>query len=216
MVSLPKYYGTTDKNAKVAICVPVRDYVTAAFSYSLAMLMKKCSEAGLQTSLHMVMGSEIASQRQQLATTALETDCTHIFWLDSDIKFPADTLQKLLSSKQDIIACNYSTRVAPHLPVAFTSDTDMDMRLTEIKGIHQVCAVGLGCMLIKRTVFETLSLPYFGVSWNDDYTSLVGEDIFFCQKAREYGYTINIDSDASQHISHIGTAAYKLEGILND
>ena len=214
MVSLPKYYKTSDKNAKVAICVPVRDIVTAAFSYSLAMLLKKCGETGLKTSLHMVMGSEIASQRQQLATVALETDCTHILWLDSDMKFSSDVLEKLLSANKDIVACNYSTRVPPYLPVAFTSDIDMDMRLTEKTGIHTVCAVGLGCMLVKRKVFDQMALPYFGVSWNEDYTGLVGEDLFFCQKARGLGFNINIDCDLSQEISHIGTTAFKLEGII--
>ena len=71
MVSIPNYLYRADKNARVAICVPVRDYVTAAFSFSLAMLLKKCGETDRKTSLHMVMGSEIASQRQQLATEAL-------------------------------------------------------------------------------------------------------------------------------------------------
>ena len=105
MVTIPKYYSG-DKSARVAVCVPVRDYVTAAFSFSLAMLLKKCGEAGLKTTLHMVMGSEIASQRQQLALEALKTDCTHILWLDSDMRFPADILNNLLSHKRDIVACN--------------------------------------------------------------------------------------------------------------
>ena len=216
MVSLPKYYGSVDKNAKVAICVPVRDFVTAAFSYSLAMLMKKCGEANFKTSLHMVIGSEIASQRQQLVNAALETDCTHVFWLDSDMKFPVDILEKLIALNKDVVGCNYSTRVSPHRPVAFTSDTDMDMRLTKKTGIHTVCAVGLGCLLVKRKVLETMSVPHFRVDWDSTYTSLIGEDLFFCRKVRECGYEIHIDCDLSQQISHIGATAFKLEGILND
>lgn len=216
MVSLPKYYGPTDKNAKVAICVPVRDFVTAAFSYSLAMLLKKCGETGLKTSLHMVIGSEIASQRQQLVNAALETDCTHIFWLDSDMKFPVDILEKLLTLNKDIVGCNYSTRVSPYRPVAFTSDVDMDLRLNAKTGVHTVCAVGLGCLLVKRTVLTDMSVPHFRVDWDETYTSLIGEDLYFCRKAREVGYEIHIDCDLSQLISHIGTTAFKLEGILND
>jgi hypothetical protein len=218
MVSLPKYYNTSINNETIAICIPVRDHVTAAFSYSLAMLMKKCGETGLKTTVHMVIGSEIASQRQQLVTAALLTDCTHILWLDSDMKFPSDILQKLLSNDHDIIACNYSTRVAPYLPVAFKSDIDMDMRLTrEETGIQSVCAVGLGCMLVKREVYIRIPLPHFGVEWNDDYSSLIGEDLYFCRKARKHDYTILIDCDLSNQISHIGTAAFNMEGtLLND
>ncbi|MDA9302749.1 hypothetical protein N9578_01520 [bacterium] len=215
MVSMPKYY-TKESNAKVAICIPVRDSVTAAFSFSLAMLMKKCGDSGLKTTLHMVMGSEIASQRQQLAQQALETDCSHILWLDSDMTFPASILDNLLSSKKDIIACNYSTRVKPYRPVAFTSTVDMDERLEEKNGIHPVVAVGFGCMLIKRSVFENMDLPYFSVEWNKDYTSLTGEDLYFCNKARSSGFKIYIDCDMSNKISHIGSTAFTLESTNND
>lgn len=212
MVSIPNYLYRADKNARVAICVPVRDYVTAAFSFSLAMLLKKCGETDRKTSLHMVMGSEIASQRQQLATEALSTECTHILWLDSDMRFPNITLEALLSHDKDIVACNYSTRVEPHMPVAFTSKQNMGERLGADVGLNKVAAVGMGCMLVKRNVFESMSLPYFGVEWNQDYTSLIGEDLYFANKADLAGYDIWIDSDLSNRIAHIGTRAYTLEG----
>lgn len=212
MVSIPNYLYRADKNARVAICVPVRDYVTAAFSFSLAMLLKKCGETDRKTTLHMVMGSEVASQRQQLATEALATDCTHVLWLDSDMRFPNITLEALLSHDKDIVACNYSTRVEPHMPVAFISNQDMGKRLGVDVGLNKVAAVGMGCMLVKRNVFESMSLPYFGVEWNQDYTSLIGEDLYFANKADNAGYDIWIDSDLSNRIAHIGTRAYTLEG----
>ena len=92
----------------------MRDTVTAVFAHSLAMLMKKCGETGLATTLHFNMGSEVAMQRQQLVDQALETSCTHIMWIDSDMKFPVDTLNILLSHKkvllQEIIVREY-----PHI-----------------------------------------------------------------------------------------------------
>ena len=210
MVGIPKHFYPGDNSAKVAICVPVRDSVTAAFSYSLAMLLKKCGETGLKTTLHMVIGSEVASQRQQLVNEALDTDCTHILWLDADMKFPPNTLVALLSHKKDIVACNYSTRVEPHRPVAFLSKVDMDERLEATTGMHKVVAVGMGCMLVNRKVYDNIPLPHFGVEWNEDYTSLVGEDLYFCTKSAENGYDIWIDGDLSRNIAHIGTSAYTL------
>ena len=211
MVSIPNYLYRADKTARVAICVPVRDNVTAAFSFSLAMLLKKCGETDRKTSLHMVIGSEIASQRQQLATEALSTECTHILWLDSDMRFPNTIIESLLLHEKDIVACNYSTRVAPHIPVAFTSKQDMSQRLYDQTGLNKVTAVGMGCMLVKRNVFNDMELPYFGVEWNHDYTSLIGEDLFFANKADNAGYDIWIDSDLSNKIAHVGTRAYTLE-----
>ena len=211
MVSVPNFYHKIDKNVRIAICVPVRDNVMAGFSYSLAMLMKKCGEASLKISLHYNIGSEVAMQRQQLVEEALETNPTHILWLDSDMKFPADILQRLLAHKKDVVACNYSTRVEPLYPVAFTSDGDLESRLYKTTGTSSVFAVGLGCMLVNTNVFKNIDLPYFSVVWSDDYTNLVGEDIYFCKKLRDEGYDILIDNEASQFIAHVGSKTYKLE-----
>ena len=212
MVSVPSYFYKNKKNAVIAISVPVRDIVTASFSYSLAMLTKKCGEISKKITLNMVMGSEISSQRQQLVEQALETNATHILWLDSDMKFPSDIIERLLSHDKDIVACNYSTRVPPHRPVAFTSEYDMDERLTEDKGISEVFAVGMGCMLVNIDVYKNMKKPYFSVSWNEDYTSLQGEDLYFCKKASENNYKVWIDNETSQLISHVGTRAYTLKG----
>lgn len=212
MVSMTKFYHKVDKNAKVAICVPVRDNVTALFANSLAMLTKKCGETQQNISIHMVMGSEVAMQRQQLVVEALETSCTHILWLDSDMVFPTNTLQVLLSHDKDIVACNYSTRVQPHKPVAFRSSNDLDARLGESDGLTKIFAVGMGCMLVKRHVYENMEKPYFSITWNKDYTNLVGEDIYFCTKAHESGYDIYLDGSLSKNIGHIGTKTFTIKG----
>jgi len=211
-VEIPRFHYNGNKKAVVSICVPVRDYVTAAFTYSLSLLMKKCGKDNKEVTLHMVMGSEIAMQRQQLVDEALDTDCTHILWLDSDMDFPTNLLDGFLSHDKDIIACNYSTRVPPHRPVAFKSVNDLDVRIVSGNGIEQTYAVGLGAMLVKREVYDTLPRPHFSVEWNDDYTSLSGEDIYFCNKANEAGYKIYIENDLSNFIAHIGTRAYTIKG----
>lgn len=216
MVSIPEYQFKTDKTANIAICVPVRDHVTAVFAHSLAMLMKKCGETGQRTSLHMVMGSEVAMQRQQLVDEALETSCTHLLWIDSDMKFPTDTILKLLSAKKDIVAGNYCTRVSPHRPVAFKSAKNLDARSFTGNGLEKVYAVGSGLMLVKREVYENMSRPHYSVTWKDDYTNLVGEDVFFCDKAASYGYEVYIDHDISKQLAHIGTRAYTIKGDCYD
>ena len=216
MVSIPNHYYKTDKSANVAICVPVRDTVTAVFAHSLAMLMKKCGETGLSTSLHFNMGSEVAMQRQQLVDQVLETSCTHVMWIDSDMKFPVDTLNILLSHKKDIVAGNYSTRVPPYRPVAFTNENDLDSRAYTGTGLQQVFAVGSGMMLVKREVYENISRPHYMIEYSEDYTSLVGEDIYFCKTANKYGYKVFVDHDLSDRIAHIGTRAFTVKDDCND
>lgn len=216
MVSIPKFTEKPAIIANVAICVPVRDYVTSTFAYSLSMLMKKCGEKEQKVSLHMVMGSEVAMQRQQLVDEVLETKATHIFWIDSDMKFPADSLFSLLSHNKSIVGANYSTRVKPHRPVAFKSETNLDKRLFSGKGLEEVFALGSGMLLVNRCVYEDMKKPYYSIEWNDDYTNLMGEDLYFCKKAAEHKHTTYVDHDLSQRIAHIGTREYTIKGDCYD
>jgi len=216
MVTTPSFYHKKNNSASVAICVPVRDNVTAVFAYSLAMLQRKCGEAGLATSLHFNMGSEVTMQRQQLVSEALETNCTHIMWIDSDMKFPVDTLNILLEADKDIVAGNYSTRVPPHRPVAFRSKNNLDERVFTGTGLEKVWAVGSGMMLVKREVYEKLSSPFYKIEYSDDYSSLVGEDVYFCTKANEAGYEVYVSHKLSDRIAHIGTRAFTVKGDCND
>ena len=47
-------------------------------------------------------------------------------------------------------------------------------------------------MLVNRSVYE--NIPFITVEYSEDYTSLVGEDIYFCKNANKYGYTVFVDS----------------------
>jgi hypothetical protein len=216
MVSTTNYHYKKNNSANVAICVPVQNQVTAVFAYSLAMLQRKCGEAELATSLHFNMGSEVTMQRQQLVEQALQTDCTHIMWIDADMQFPVDTLNILLAADKDIIAGNYSTRVPPHRPVAFKSKNNLDSRVFSGKGIEKVWAVGSGMMLVKREVYENVSPPHYKIEYSEDYTNLVGEDIYFCNLVNKDGYEVYISHDLSDRIAHIGTRAYTVKDDCND
>jgi hypothetical protein len=114
------------------------------------------------------------------------------------------------------VSGNYSTRVPPHRPVAFKSADNLDSRAFDGNGLEQVYAVGSGLMLVKRSVYETMSRPHYSVTWNDNYTNLVGEDVFFCGKAAESGYKVYIDHNISKHIAHVGTRAYTIKGDCYD
>jgi hypothetical protein len=70
-------------------------------------------------------------------------------------------------------------------------------------------------MLVKRQVYEQMPRPHYSVTWNDDYSNMVGEDIFFCEKAREHGYEIWVEKTLSNSIGHSGTKIYTLKGDCN-
>lgn len=197
----------------LAICVPVRETVTAQFSYSLAQLTAYLSNNKVPFMLYFEHGSILPQQRTNLVESAIKDKCEYILWLDSDMVFPPNTFTELQKHNTDIVACTYVTRTAPHKTVAFVDTDNYDSRLEEKSGTHKVSAVGMGCMLVKTQVFETLPKPWFAFQYLHRYNGFKGEDIVFCESAIEHGYDIYVDVDTSKKVSHTACVNLNLENI---
>lgn len=59
-----------------------------------------------------------------------------------------------------------------------------------MEGLQKVEAVGTGCFLVHRRVFEKITHQPFQREWNDDGTVEKGNDIAFCERARAAGFEI--------------------------
>lgn len=196
---------------KLAICVPARDTVQVGFAKCLANLTAHLAKENINYELIFNLGSVIPQQRNTLAESALENKADYVLWLDSDMHFPATVFNRLLNHKKEICAATYSTRIKPQRSVAFLDKNNLDKRLQAKTGLHQVFAVGMGCMLVSRTVFEHLPKPWFQYVWNRDTEDLSGEDIYFCNQANDTGFEIFVDADLSNEVAHYGTKAYLIE-----
>ncbi len=197
---------------KVAICVPARDTVCTGFAYDLARLSAHFygrAPVGTSMTLHFVSGTLIADQRQKMAEKALRDGCDHILFLDSDMRFPAYVLDRLLAHDKDIIACNYPTRRLPVKTVAFSDFSNLSCITSLDKvGLQEVDAVGMGVMLVKAEVFRKLPKPWFQISYLPNAGMYIGEDIYFCKLAQAHGYKVSIDHDLSKEVGHIGSFEY--------
>ena len=134
------------QTVKVSICVPSRDSVHAAFAFDLAKLVQHCQMIGTEVTPHFCIGTLIVNQRDQLADMALAAGSTHILWLDSDMMFPPDTVQRLLSHNLSIVAGNYVTRQYPHKTVAYRELHDWRSYVINDgkQALIKVAAVGMG------------------------------------------------------------------------
>lgn len=187
---------------KLAICVPARDQVHTGFARSLCYLTNRLVEKQIDFELHIVCGSVITESRTQLANLALKQNATHLLWLDSDMHFPPGVFEQLYKHKKDIVAANYSTRYAPYQSVAFLDSNNVNLRLTEKKGLHRVWAVGMGCMLTDVSVFKELPKPWFNHEYNRETDNFSGEDIYFCNQAMHHGIDVFVDADIK--LAHFG------------
>jgi hypothetical protein len=200
---------------RIAICVPTRDLCNADFTHSyVKMVAHFCThfvgKGQAETVQLMDMGTLLPDMRNQLVKTALEFEATHILWLDNDMTFPEDMIERLYSHQKPIVGANYSHRKEPCKPVA-AKDGVWVYTEEASTGLEKVDFVGMGAMLVETAVYEHLGHPWHTLGWNAEKSTIVGEDVFFCRKAAEIGAETFIDHDLSKEIGHVGyrTFTYK-------
>lgn len=202
----------------VAILVPARDTVMTSFAYDMARAMSfHTATTDDRVILFTSHGTLIASQRMELARQALEEKADYLLWLDSDMRFPKETIGHLILRDKPIVAANYATRRMPVKPVAMRDEGGKINRVytsPESEGLEQVDYVGMGVMMTKREVFEKVEAPWFAIPYSTIGNHYIGEDVYFCKKAKEAGFEVLVDHDLSHHVKHIGTFEYSHEGAL--
>mgnify|MGYP003337928183 CR=1 FL=1 len=200
----------TYKKIKMAICVPTRDMVHTHFAYSLTQLYNTTRELGIDTYLFFNSSTILLNQRERLLEQAKEVKSDYVLWLDSDMMFPSTTALRLLHHGKDIVGCNYRKRSKPLTTVAFTNLTDWSswLPLEPQSELIKVEGVGMGCLLMKTSLFYNLNKPYFEFTFKEDTQDWFGEDFNIQKKLRDKGYEIFIDTILSNEIKHIGLFAY--------
>ena len=188
---------------KVGVGLPTNGYVKTETAGSLAELCTK----GIPLQVFLSKGSMLHSMRTNLVLMALKNKCSHILFVDSDMKLHPDSLPILLGHKKDIVSFNYSAKALPREPVVKLLGANGERVVGEIpKELFECSAVGFGCTLIDLRIFEFIPLPWFVFGYLDDGVSAVGEDVYFCEKARANGF--EVWCDPTVRTIHVGDYEY--------
>jgi len=155
--------------------------------------------------------SLLPSGREYVLRSAVEKGASHILFIDDDMKFPRDTLQRLVVHKKQAIGCNCVLKENKFLAYTARDMDDHELSSHDKKGIQEVSKNGLGIFLLDLSVLDNIPAPHFEVLWNDERKSYVGEDVRFAKILREGGVKIYIDHDLSKEIGHIGKCVYTPE-----
>ncbi len=130
----------------------------------------------------------------------MEGDYSHWLNIDADNP-PTNNPLELVELDKDIIGCPtpvwHYTGKEKEIPIYWNaynySEKDDAYRehLTR-NGLQRVDAVGTGCVLISRRVFEAPEMRKtpFTRKLHDDGTVHKGNDMSFCERARECGFEI--------------------------
>jgi len=205
----------TSKPINLSICVPTRDTVNSGFAYDLTILASRWyaeAPVGSAFNLHFLSGTLIADQRCKLVELALRANADYVLFLDSDMRFPANLINKLLAHDKEIVACNYAQRRLPVRTVAFKDWAALDFLYSlDRDGLEAVDAVGMGAMLIKADVFKRLQYPWFQIHYLPTAKMWAGEDMFFCHLAQAAGIEVFVDHNLSRDIGHEGMFTFRHE-----
>jgi cellulose synthase/poly-beta-1,6-N-acetylglucosamine synthase-like glycosyltransferase len=205
---------------RVAICIPARGQMEVTTAFDLTMMAAyMAGKKNIDLNVYTSQGTLIFDQRNSLVRTAVEEKCDYILFIDADMRFPKTTLERLLAHKKDIIGVNATTRMMPPKPTArnIQINEDGSVDWLEIfsnkeKGIGKVDAIGCGVMLIKTSCLKNIPQPYF---YFEQLLKgkLLGEDIYFCIKAKDAGIDTWVDHDLSMEIGHVGSYTYGWDDI---
>ena len=189
---------------KTLIAVPCMDQVAAPFAHSLACL-KRVGECMISFQ----MSSLIYDSRNSFCKQAISANVDYVLWLDSDMTFPADTLERMVKHMEDgrdIVTGLYFRRRRPFSPVLYKELVGGDEpRWTEFDKLpaegelFEVAGCGMGCCMMRKDILVDVALNY--KTW---FTPIehFGEDLAFSLRARELGYKMWCDPTIK--LGHIG------------
>lgn len=155
----------------------------------------------------------IEKGRHDIVEMAFSLDADKLLFLDTDMVFPIDTIERLAKYDKEIVGCDYLTR---HPPLKNTArDKDKDLIDPSRTGLTEVGFLATGCLMVSMCVFKQIGKPYFRVHYDEAHNSFIGEDYIFCERARGEGFRIWCDHDLSKKVQHIGDYRYNLEQFVN-
>lgn len=180
---------------KILVAVPTFETITPECFSSIFDLDKD----GMDVDFVSVKGYDCAIARNKIVEKSLKGQYDYTLMVDSDIVLPKTTLKTLLSDPAPIILGLYPKKLTTTHETNLFKDTGQDYKVRFTyddlpeEPRFQVKGGGFGCTLIHRDVLRDLRYPYFQYVIYE-YGAFLSEDLYFCTKARELGYTIWADS----------------------
>jgi len=206
---------------KIAIGIPSRGLVPLDWALNFAHIIKATIYP-----LHVFVSRHysIDKARQMLVEVARKENCTHLFFLDTDIipcilkdnqfiPFP-EVINEMIKYNYPVVSAIYLSKrdfkpaIYEHTPNNNLPFKIKDIDFEEIKNkTFFVDGIGLGCCLIDMKVFDMLEkngfYPFF--EYVTDYKNKIeySEDLDFCLKLLKCGIKIMCVPIYAKHIATV-------------
>ena len=209
--------------------MPCYDMVKIPTMISMVKLVKELTVAGLKFELNTMKSPYVAYARNILMSRFLQRDEDYLLFIDSDLEFEPECVLKMLVPQKDIMCTPYRVKTNDPQIIKYTVGIKDPKNVKILQGgLVEINNGPAGMMLIKRKVCEKMVKDYpereikFHPNegtfpkdmrvynlWDCNFKDGVwkGEDIFFCDLARQSGFKVYANLDST--LTHHGSFGYK-------
>lgn len=170
--------------------------------------------------------------RSQMASDALAEGFDEQMWIDADIGFTADDVERLREHSESFVCGLYAKRGPAELACQVMEGTT-ELVFGDAGGLVEMAYVGMGFCLIRREVFDDVrtkhSLPSCGIRTKNPFVPYflpmviphtdvpedswyLAEDYAFCERARTAGHRVMADTRV--RLFHVGRYGYSWEDAM--
>ena len=167
----------TEKILKIVVGLPSNGYIRSETAIALASAITHTPNALFQ--LEAPIGCYIHLLREHIAEQAVKAGSDYLMFIDSDMVFPPDAINILISRDKPVIGADYNYKYPPKMSVTNIDPTKIkpeymveDPRWPGYKFLNpnhkpdkpfEVRAVGTGLCLSKPKFFKKSKNPGFGM-----------------------------------------------------
>ena len=205
---------------KVAFCIPGKlfsnhflqswsDLLLACESFNVTPIVKMAYNANIYKVRNLCLAGDAQPNQDQKPFSGI-LEYNYIMWIDSDSVFTPQDFKTLLDKMEEDKGLGILSGVYLGISGEYTagkviknnqsgnleSRSLMPLDLEGVSKLIKVDYSGMGFMLVRRGVFESLPYPWFYPMVVGDTSQVLGfitEDIGFCIQAQSKGHATYID-----------------------
>ena len=192
--------------SRILIAIPTFENIYPD-TYKALWDMDKC---GHECQFEFVRGYDCATARNKIVSRALDLGVDYLMMVDNDVTVPVDALANLISHGEDVVSGFYAHRNNENDSTTLTNlckrgEINYTMQYTggELAAYRnngeyliRIHGGGMGCILIKTSVFGRIAFPWF--DWiNYKGKGMLSEDLYFCEQLKNAHIKIYADTRVS-------------------
>jgi hypothetical protein len=168
----------------------------------------------------------VDAARYQMATDALAQGFQELMWIDADVVFDPNDVERLRSHNLPFTCGLYPKKGPRQFACEFLAGTP-SVRFGKLGGLAEIRYCGFGFTHVRRAVFDTVrthaKLPFCNLRFNSPLVAFfepmtspdpwgqwsLSEDYAFCERARRAGFSVK--ADTTIRLWHVGSYRYGWE-----